>query len=477
MKHRDIMNAMGDIDFDLVEDAGRVTRKASIRRKVTKWSSLAACVCLVLVGVILLSQFRNQPPKIEPQIDLIGHSTYPENLWLPEYDLSAEGNSSSSGTAGDAAPATDAYMRGLGVVAKVIEVLPDIYVAEEYSWAVATKYHILRLEILEVLYGENIPREIYFRLPLRLDPSLDEYDCIVIGGMTQVGFEEYAMINASKNRVESFTLLFGCSSFTNRGAILPFKDGVFSLEHWKKSGWYAGKWENLTINSFCYGDERFPAWEGCTLKDTKRKIRELRDEEGAVIRSESVKTKDIFSTEEQKEILAYVKPYENGLFVQKAYCDSGTVIFTRIIGGFLTNEKIHMTDEGEIKYDGEQFTQNDLANIQNLGAFVSTLDLESLAPPHTPGYESLETVTRYFKAKYVKHNGVVYGVVRVKWTLEKAGKSWKDTFYYDDDLYYLIMPDGTCHPIESDKLAEYIGEDDIIGNIKYGVPYRQDAVA
>ena len=48
MKNRDIMDAMNGIDFDMIEDAGRVTRKTSLRRKVARWSSLAACVCLVL---------------------------------------------------------------------------------------------------------------------------------------------------------------------------------------------------------------------------------------------------------------------------------------------------------------------------------------------------------------------------------------------------------------------------------------------
>jgi hypothetical protein len=54
MKNRDIMDAMNGIDFDMIEDAGRVTRKASMRRKITRWSSLAACICLVLVGVAMI---------------------------------------------------------------------------------------------------------------------------------------------------------------------------------------------------------------------------------------------------------------------------------------------------------------------------------------------------------------------------------------------------------------------------------------
>lgn len=61
MKNRDIMNAMNGIDFDMIEDAGRVTRKTSVRRKVTRWSSLAACVCVVLALIPVL--FRPSAPS------------------------------------------------------------------------------------------------------------------------------------------------------------------------------------------------------------------------------------------------------------------------------------------------------------------------------------------------------------------------------------------------------------------------------
>ena len=72
MKNRDIMNAMGDVDFDLVEDAGRVTRKASLRRKVTRWSSLAACVCLVLVGAAMILKPDVTPPDISSDCEAYG---------------------------------------------------------------------------------------------------------------------------------------------------------------------------------------------------------------------------------------------------------------------------------------------------------------------------------------------------------------------------------------------------------------------
>ena len=61
MKNRDILNAMGDIDFDMIEDAGRVTRKTSMRRKAARWSSLAACVCLVLALIPMLFKPSSPP--------------------------------------------------------------------------------------------------------------------------------------------------------------------------------------------------------------------------------------------------------------------------------------------------------------------------------------------------------------------------------------------------------------------------------
>ncbi len=61
MKKRDIIDALNDIDFDMIEDAGRVTRKTSIRRKVTRWASLAACVCLILALIPVLLKPSSLP--------------------------------------------------------------------------------------------------------------------------------------------------------------------------------------------------------------------------------------------------------------------------------------------------------------------------------------------------------------------------------------------------------------------------------
>ena len=87
MKNRDIIDAMNGIDFDMIEDAGRVTRKISRRRKVTKWSSLAACVCLVLalIPVLFKPSVPQTPgdtdtPPSEDQPPIIDNDVYMDDI-------------------------------------------------------------------------------------------------------------------------------------------------------------------------------------------------------------------------------------------------------------------------------------------------------------------------------------------------------------------------------------------------------------
>lgn len=81
MKNRDVIDALNNIDFDLIEDAGRVTRKMSMRRKVARWSSLAACVCLVLalIPVLLRPLDPSTPGDTEPP-PIIDNDVYTDDI-------------------------------------------------------------------------------------------------------------------------------------------------------------------------------------------------------------------------------------------------------------------------------------------------------------------------------------------------------------------------------------------------------------
>lgn len=91
MKNRDVIDALSNIDFDMIEDAGRVTRKMSMRRKVARWSSLAACVCLVLALIPVLIKPSSPPTpgdtETPPTQDTPPSPPSNGNHTLPRYDI------------------------------------------------------------------------------------------------------------------------------------------------------------------------------------------------------------------------------------------------------------------------------------------------------------------------------------------------------------------------------------------------------
>ena len=481
MKGNDLFLSFSFADDELTERAHKTMQGEHKYKKIAawkRWSTVAACVCLVLAGALLFPLFEKPPV-----VDFIDHTVAPwENLWVPDSDAWV-GNGETEDAGADIPPPVSAYGPDyMIVVAKVIEVLPSVYVDAPSSPYINTferQYHVVKLQVLEAIRGENMPSEIYLRLNANLDPSLDEYDSLVIGGLRQVGFENYGMINMDQKRAEKFSFLFECWNYENQGAILPFKDGVLCLEHWKKDGWLSFRtdwdWEDFreqVSSSSGWGSDYFPAWEGCTVEDTVQSIQEML-KRWAHIRAKSVRYEETFATEQQQSVLEYVKSQENGLFMQDcdtAYYDTSTY-YERNIGGFPANERITLRQDGEIVYWGEKFTPEEISHVPDLGAFISSLDMTALVPPHTENYEQMQVYRRFAFGKYVKNEGTVYGVVRVHWQLLQQVN--RDQYIYYDDLYYLVMPDGTYQIMEIEELITYIGEDNILSTFyEYNVGER-----
>ena len=64
--------------------------------------------------------------------------------------------------------------------------------------------------------------------------------------------------------------------------------------------------------------------------------------------------------------------------------------------------------------------------------------------------------------KYVKHNGKVYAIIRIYWTL-----LCDDWSYVEDDTYYVVNADGSGTVLERDELCGLIGNDGIICSFPY----------
>ena len=463
MKQNDIFAALSFVDDELTERAHKTMQGEHKYKKIAawkRWSMIAACVCLILVGAIALLLAS---PIVSGKIYLSDFTLQPQKLTASLQEVSESIAASSTQAE---IPDGFAYINGMIVVAKIEEVLPDRYAG----------YYIWRLSVQEVIRGTGIPKEIYYRLPSCLDPDLREYDFLVIA-MKQVGFENYVMLNEIQGRYEAFPYMFettGSFDRPERGAVLPFKEGVFDMSLWNKKGWdwYKANMERWAKegNSSRY-QYIIPAGLGETLDYSKEKINEIYagyildtvvHDDSYVNPCYQVLTNDVFASDKAKAALAYIAPFENGVFLQSQYTigKRGTnVTYTRVIDGCVTNERVYIDAlTGEVEYSENQFTREELECLPNLRALIASLDVENIRPPHTKRYDNMSIHSTGVSARYIKNDGVVYGLVKITWEIAVERRKFSADIYLDD-LYLLVMPDGSYRPVEREQLSKYLGDE------------------
>ncbi len=364
------------------------------------------------------------------------------------------------------ANAYEFYPQGMMVVAAVESVLPDTYCyVGDYSskWG----YRVLKLKVKEVIVGENVPEELYYIMYGRKDPDLREYDDIIFA-FRQTGVGEFLLVNRDKQRVEAFENLV--KDYLPDGAgVIAYTDGKCDTSLWEKRGFDDTYFLNNCIQGEIRDEYDCPVKLNNTLEETVAAIRAYvdltsKEYDGASYRYQRFLRKQDFDFEGADEVFEYIKPFENGYFAQREYAIDCTK-FVRIINGFFTNESIyvsaHWSDKG-IMDTGVRFTSDDIENAVDIGCFLSNFDFDTISPSHTDNVTELTLGSRRVTGKYVKHNGVVYGVVKIKWIM--LYDNWS---YVQDDAYYVVNADGTGDLLERDELQELIGADGIIEDFEY----------
>ncbi len=469
MRERDLIDAMGGIDYRYIADAAPTGRKHK-RRNLAMVASL--CLVVTIAFLWMGQAFSPRATPVRGTISLIDHTVSRETL---TYDYSAAHPSSSGSSLSGSPPQFD-FHRGFVVEARVIEVLPDEY----HDLLRGGRWRLLKLQVLDVVEGIDVPQEFYFRLPPRYAAEeLMQYDSLIIG-MKQDSLEGLVLLNTQTNTFESFSAVFRTChdyGYPEMGCTLAFTDGTLDTSLWTLPGWnFHG-----VPDTYLSKESDYPVSIGDTIARAKKAIWKSYDkwrEYGWYFEPRTY-TLEEFKNEDARTALSYVKAFDNGVFLQSALCQNPPSLhYTRYINGYPSTEQVHINDTDQVLYYGEAFTEQDLTSIPDIHAIIEQNDFSSIAPPHTPHYQELTQTSHGTTGWYTKVNGKVYGIIKVYWDFcvpyDPSDMSIHDPIKtYYDDMYIIAYPDGSYHEIDREELRALIVTEDGVNEVKISTqPYN-----
>lgn len=522
MNKQQFIRGLDHIDADLVDSyiiKRQQLQTASARRRaaVLRYGAMAACLCIMLTAFIAipLMSGRDTPPDVLPGVDTPADTTtqFPAQTTAPppvEVDPNAPPavsfvesslklTGSTGAVVGSVTPEqtgnSDSFVAALQecfyvqtvVEAKVTEILPHVYLDPIKD----KTYHVIKLHITDVVRGEGHPEEIYFRY-YGYDEHLFEGHDTFLFSLYQIGFENYATVNATEGKVELFPNMYKVCGYDDPtyGSVIAFTGGVLDTSFWEKISpeidTFPEYYRNcLQVEHDTLPSNDYPARLGESIEQAKARVLENLSKnithyfEISLSNPDYISEEDIFTTDELKEIQSYVAPTEKSVFIYtfgSHYArKTATVSYQRLINGFVVSQQTIII-EGRLDVGMNakhvaghhfdtytEFTENDLSHVPNIGEAIAAIDLDALTPPHI-NPDSTATLTGCeITGKYKKVGDKVYGIIMVEWLYTLA----EPHTYLRDDLYYLYDSDGNASMVERDELESIIGKDSIINSFSY----------
>ena len=447
MTGEELLNAMEHIDPKLIEQADQSRRK----RKTPYWVAAVAAMLALTIGIGAILG-NNEPPVIDttPEyptfttVELFDHTVASKKLTGTQRVDYIHYNKKfySSFHA-----LTSIYFQcEIVVEARVKEVLPDLYSVSLDG----IRYHVLLMETLDVLNCENVPNQFFLRIPEEFSTEISKYDSIILT-MEQSGLENFVMVNENTSTPEAFSLMFELPYDHERYSVLSFSNGVWDPSIADLDKWSIPYKEGIVA-------------EGSTVEECKNNLRKyIKDppEYQGKTFNHKVYTQADYS---QDAFFESVEPFTKGVFYQTYYQNSNRVIYTRLINGFKTNENITVELYG-IKYSSTSFSWQDIFDAPDIGAKIAELEanISTLSSPHADFYPEVDaTLTSCnVEGQYYKHNGQVYGIVKLTWNYHIIKDSYAK-YCYSDVLYYLLSQDGSCRTIAAEELAELLDDESFL---------------
>lgn len=377
------------------------------------------------------------------------------------------GSSVNTGGISSAAPPMFEFgYSGLVVKARVVENYEDTYYKLDVNAESAPKaYRLILLEVLEEVHSANMPRYVLYLIPKGYFLDLSVYDSLLIS-MRQIGTENYVLRNGTKNQIEAFSIpvFADWEDRPDLGDVMAFTDGVLDRGLWENRWWrYGLGYLDLPESDPC----RYFAHPGETEQAIIERIKAINTTGGAEILTLN------FTSQEAKDAIAYVKPFENGVFSQEYLITSNILRFRRFINGCQTEEVITINlKTEEVTYSEVRYTPEDIAGLADLSEYVSRkaqeYQQETPVPPHTDTTgKELRSLNLY--AWYFKLDGKLYGVVKTTWIYKEDTDGWY-VLYYDDDHILFDMTEATAQNISRENLIALAGYRNITG-LEYNVAF------
>ena len=431
MNNKDLMNALTDIDADLLAHAEKTPSPVPLWVRVC---AAAACLCLLIgTTLALIPNHSGDSPTVPSRIPapLVNANIAPEKLTGSSLEFIV-GNSAenSPGSPCVALPKFQFLTDGNFMVqAKVASVLPDIYYKlYDSASRKPIAYRLLRMQTLSVLSGEGIGDHFLYMIPEYLYVDMSAYDCLLIS-MCQVGLEGYMLRNSAQNEMEVFSEpVFGDqeyyrNSYQEFGHIIAFKNEIFDESLWQNPGWHYGYIFAQKYLDGQYGTDTV-VQRGTTLEQALENIRAKIGDASPTIKTTQ------FTSPEAKAAYEYVKPFANGVFFQ-TYNYHG-IVFRRYINGCPTDETVIIDpDDESVTYSDVRYTKDDLSSIEDISVPLSELARQYAEEPPIPPYaKPADQIlwTSYLFALYTKVDGKVYGMIAAGWSYVDHQKDF--TFAY-----------------------------------------------
>lgn len=483
MKENEFLDGVSNIESDVVERFvsmdNKLQKKAYKPKSKGIWlrfGAIAACFLLIVSAVLVVPMLYDDDPDVIPgpgttDNPVVNHPNYipiifdatvsPEQLNGNSLEFIVGSSVSISGGENTAPPSFE-FSYGIAVKAKVVKNHPDKYYKLDTSSEFRpTAYRLIQMETIEVINGINVPQYFLYLIPEYVYVDMSVYDSLLIS-MSQIGVENYVLKNATQNRMESFELPVFADYQDNPelGNIIAFTDGIFDESLWQNETWRYGYQFADDYLDNPESDDLVVA-RGDSISEVISAIKKQFDEWYILAnRALTVITLN-FKTQEAKDAIEYVKPFENGVFSQTylPYNGNGELIFRRYINGCQTEETITidlLTEE--VTYSEVRYAKEDMVQMENISAHLSEKAVEyaeQLPPPPHTDPEGKELVCLNLYAWYVKVDGKLYGVVKTVWRYKE-----KDNYfiqYYDDAYVLYDMSAGTTTDISRDDLVAIIG--------------------